>query len=812
MSKSPETLPDYIDSEPETGDEDQTMSPKTIQKMIADDDEEAMETETVTVGAPGLGDGPATNTVADSDPAAGAGPGVQPSKAATTATTAASTTPTEPALLNTPLMPPPLTPAAKVVEPRDRAPSTASSVSASGTMRPGEHKSLPKVYFNIRSARQSLRAVRTHSGCADKLYDGLSSFMINDKYFPVSVNMRHNYTAKQNISTSFDLSTFTCNTCTIGHHAVLHREGGRVEVRDLTPMVFVVSDQNFPPALPVEDDGGECFKILRVEDAAPHELVDAFLEATKGFIVPAGSVVALSSASHLAWVGAAAYAQEYASARRRLLTAFNGGIEVIHGVPTLMGGISDSNGALALSDFYTWLSHCTAKRDIFDTNTSFKHSLTHNTVHDTGAEGLPLAPSAAAGSSSTPAAGTVTPLATVTYHLSMPSNLDKKEFSIFEMKHDISSFTSVKPADKNETLELLDSFRLELNAKFSTELAPFVIADESVTSGSDTEAEEGPYDGIRFIFIGGSHAARTAAAADNIGLDAVNLSVPGFRITSDSVENAAILLEDEVRRSDKRTIVVFQIFDNNVYLAAQSDGSRSLPVRCKSDGTYHVPGRLELADHNLIKNLVNIATPLLRAAGECEKMILSPLPRYLTPCCEDPTHLVNRKEKKAYLSMLGDGLGEIRDSLKDLIFGKKIRSFKVLFPVDLLGGDDPTVAATKIKSLLDDPVHLSAAGYTDLCNAVAEAATTVDYNRSGEKQKKQQLLTQSRVFKRQSWVSEDDTLAKRNYGGSRGHRGWKHRGGHGGGRGGPGGRGGYGGRNGGGRGRGFRGGSRSWPY
>jgi hypothetical protein len=71
-----------------------------------------------------------------------------------------------------------------------------------------------------------------------------------------------------------------------------------------------------------------------------------------------------------------------------------------------------------------------------------------------------------------------------------------------------------------------------------------------------------------------------------------------------SVENAAILLEDEVRRSDKRTIVVFQIFDNNVYLAAQPDGSRSLPVRSKSDGTYHVPGRLELADHNLIKNLV----------------------------------------------------------------------------------------------------------------------------------------------------------------------------------------------------------------
>jgi hypothetical protein len=143
----------------------------------------------------------------------------------------------------------------------------------------------------------------------------------------------------------------------------------------------------------------------------------------------------------------------------------------------------------------------------------------------------------------------------------------------------------------------------------------------------------------------------------------------------------------------------------------------------------------------------------------------------------------------------------------------------VLFPAALLGGDDPVEAAKKMKSLLDDTVHLSAAGYTDLCNAVAETATSIEYNRSGEKQKKQQLLTQSRVYKRQAWVSEDDTLAKRNYGRTRGpHPGTSRGRGHtfrgglnrasfgGGGRG-------HGGRGGHGRGRGkYRGGNRSWPH
>jgi hypothetical protein len=335
----------------------------------------------------------------------------------------------------------------------DSEPETEDEVT---TMSP---KTIQKMIGDDELARQSLRAVRTHSGCADKMYDGISSFITNDIYFPVSVNLRHNYTAKQNISTSFDLATLTCNTCTNGNHAGLHGEGGRVGVRDLTPMVFVVSDQNFPLALPVEDDGGECLKILGVGDAAPHELVDAFLDATKGFIVPAGSVVALFSASYLAWGGAAAYAQEYASARRRLLSAFNSGIEVIHGVPTLMGGIGDSNGALAITGFYTWLTHCTAKRDIANTNTHFTNTLTHNTRHDTGAEGQPLAPTAAAGSSLTPAAGTVTPLATVTFHISMPSSLDKKEFSIYEMSHTISSSMSTQPAKKKEIFELLDCYR-----------------------------------------------------------------------------------------------------------------------------------------------------------------------------------------------------------------------------------------------------------------------------------------------------------------------------------------------------------------
>jgi hypothetical protein len=85
---------------------------------------------------------------------------------------------------------------------------------------------------------------------------------------------------------------------------------------------------------------------------------------------------------------------------------------------------------------------------------------------------------------------------------------------------------------------------------------------------------------------------------------------------------------------------------------------------------YHIPGKLELADHTVVKSLVNIAVPLLRAGGEAEKIILSPLPRYLKRCCSDKSHITNKRDK-SYFAMMGEGLSDIKDSMRDLIFGKK---------------------------------------------------------------------------------------------------------------------------------------------
>jgi hypothetical protein len=174
----------------------------------------------------------------------------------------------------------------------------------------------------------------------------------------------------------------------------------------------------------------------------------------------------------------------------------------------------------------------------------------------------------------------------------------------------------------------------------------------------------------------------------NSGMDVVNLAKPGFRVTEQAVENTAILLEDELRRCSKRAVVIYHMYDNNVYFAAQEDGSRSLPVKDPHDNTYHIPGSLEFADHTVMKKLVHMTVPLLRAAGEREKIVLSPLPQYIKKCCDSDEHLVNRSNKRKFIKKLGEAVGEMKDSIRDLIFGKKNQVFSgpIATATDCWGG------------------------------------------------------------------------------------------------------------------------------
>jgi hypothetical protein len=74
---------------------------------------------------------------------------------------------------------------------------------------------------------------------------------------------------------------------------------------------------------------------------------------------------------------------------------------------------------------------------------------------------------------------------------------------------------------------------------------------------------------------------------------------------------------------------------------------------------YHVDGKLEIANREVVKRMVSTSIPLLRAGGKCRKVILTPSGRYrYTPCCNVRGHCSNMKDSN-YGRWMDDKLAEV---------------------------------------------------------------------------------------------------------------------------------------------------------
>jgi hypothetical protein len=139
-------------------------------------------------------------------------------------------------------------------------------------------------------------------------------------------------------------------------------------------------------------------------------------------------------------------------------------------------------------------------------------------------------------------------------------------------------------------------------------------------------------------------------------------------------------------------------------------------------------GVMRLANLVIVEyNLPTVITPLLRAGGDCEKIILSPPPRYMKRCCKYRGHLVNKKEEN-YAAEMGEALAEMRDSMKDLIFGEKIRNFKALSTTRLFMEDEETAADKLREFWKDNALHMTAEGYEELVTAITNVISSAKFN------------------------------------------------------------------------------------
>jgi len=554
-------------------------------------------------------------------------------------------------------------------------------------------KGVAGTYSAILSNKKNTLQVPNLNGMGTSQPVDLGTFFNEGDLRMKNAHFRTNFAKGLNVSFSFDPSNLNCNNCGGGSHKVV---GGGRGGGGSGPGVYLLADQNFPPVVP-DSIGMDCLVIIRVENGSLLELANVFLETFRGCSFGLGSLVLLSSATHLAWAGVAAYAEDFVRASRLLSGGLGAGVSVRHGLPLLLGGTNSPALIRSLFELGAWLSSLVGRGEDFP---SISYKLMLEKLSDGG--GGDTQPDYA-------------------HSIKLPVQLMSFEKKVWVSKGFIAPSSVPKMAEKIEG-ELIQALILDIRGNNSIPLGEFpVVNRQGVLS------RKGPSLDLDMILVGASHANRLSSALEMEGLRSTVISMPSYSPNKGTVERAAKELEEAVA-GHENPVVVFQMLDNAAYYAKTEEGAL-IPARRSPTGSYHLDGDLVVAPKELFSPSLKVCEPLFQIAEKAAvSILLSPMPRYWTlSCCEDVEHAPNRADS-TFEEYLFSGLDGIRRHCKDFLFLHRYKNTKVLNSCQLLteATMGSTTADEAIEALREcwgsDPVHPGDQCYREMAKKLVARA------------------------------------------------------------------------------------------
>jgi hypothetical protein len=424
------------------------------------------------------------------------------------------------------------------------------------------------------------------------------------------------------------------------------------------------------------------------------------------------------------------YAAELVRASGQLRGAFAGGINIMHGVPFLLGGTTSTIAIRTMAEVEQWvISTMQGTDDISAACKAFTNSLRADTLsraHD--------------------------------YILRLPASQTNSEKVSFLVSGFDNLKTAVEPMSEEDEKALLVLLLEELNSLYPLNLCTDVICDRFMEDEVFTECA---MDRTDLVLIGASHLSRLKNHFSPEKWNIVDLTVPGWRINAKSVEKLAESISGTTASMnwDAATVIV-QAFENSIYMVGSPGGDKKLPER-DNLGKYHINGNLLVADKPCIKDLVLLLVRVLKMLGNGKKLFLTPLARYwVGPCCRDPTHHTNYRHP-AYLPRLGDAIHALRDNIRDSLFTRHVSNFCVLCPNRMIGvgqrKEEPTdEEAAKTAALWgSDPVHPTTTAYCMMADHIEQDLLNSDarYTNPARREGAAKRTRNDLSLERASWVS-----------------------------------------------------------
>jgi hypothetical protein len=496
------------------------------------------------------------------------------------------------------------------------------------------------------------------------------------------------------ISLSFDPRSFDCLGCKKPH-----------SIKENVPVTICFSDQNFVPF--IQNGKGGCIGIVRLEDATLSDLVDICFEIFDKYEFPAGSVIMFGSASYLFRVGVSLYTQNLIENGTRIGSRWRN----VHYCPLIPILRESGPGSLAreLEQLAAWIIRVYATNidGLVGTweallNAVQGHSIGNTPLQNTEHINVPLP--ANYGSS------TLRPH-TFSYTNSCPILLNGFDPRVMEV--------------------LIRILTASLKQNFGTVISPDHLVPRADASGQDTRILIN-----HVVVLGASNAKRLVPVLEGFGLTVTDLSRPGWLATEENI--AALINELKKLNLPPGFGVVMDLLGNATFRFEQFDGSTALPY--KDLKGWHYAGRITVCPESNFKQILTALTPIFMSAQDNLKVILPPMPRYISgSCCANLSHGTNVGEEGYGIEIL-DKLTGLRGLMKKNLKDIGLKNFWLLDGIAAVLGISPPeirghnrdIVADLSEFIGPDNVHLTDAGKKNVATVIGRTLISLRDGKLGK--------------------------------------------------------------------------------
>jgi hypothetical protein len=270
--------------------------------------------------------------------------------------------------------------------------------------------------------------------------------------------------------------------------------------------------------------------------------------------------------------------------------------------------------------------------------------------------------------------------------------------------------------DSRATAELTCVLVNSLVCNFSAALSPNSVVQRVIAETSTKE-----FSG-HVVVLGASNARNLVPYLAGRGFSVTDLTIPGWVASESNIES--LISKLKTTTIPPGAAIVIDLLSNSTYRYEQFDGTLALPY--KEGGSYHLPGDITVCSDSNFKRILGQLQPILLSCQNVVKIILPPMPRYLTGgCCGNPSHSTNITGDDFAFNLLNK-ITNLRGIQKSELLKMGVKNFWLLDGVAALIGFEPKqnkpgakeCAAAAKKFMAADHVHFNRYGYENIVQVV----------------------------------------------------------------------------------------------